>query len=339
MSSSFRSQMLAWLLSFTGSIALFGSVGVYVKKKFLDPGHNVHAVVHKDNGHSDEKAHHGDEKGHDEHAVAEVSHVKGTHGAPHHGEEKDQHASSDESHGKEHAEEHADKGESHHEELVDHHAAGKSADISMCESGKQQSPVDLTHAVESTKLNPLQFHYPATALELVNNGHTVEGRPNQTAEVVMNGVPYTLAQFHFHTPSEHRIDGIPGAMEVHFVHKSAKGEFLVVGALIDEGKHNAAYGELMQHLPKKAGAKASLKKFDLAAALPRSAHYYTYPGSLTTPPCTEGIKWVVLKDTLMMSSVQIDAFGALYPKSNRPVQPLNEREIAVTIDTQEALAH
>lgn len=333
MSVTVRSQILAWTASILGSAALFSGAGVLAKRMLQKAPIQHHEEVEEEDTTEEHPADHHEEKtpAHKE----EHSSVKAHH---------DEHASHDEAtkheeHKAEAAHAEAEHEDDAHEEHAEQPAAAHGKNL--CETGKEQSPVDLTGAVESAKLTALQFHYPETSLELVNNPktQTIEAVPQQVAELVENGVRYRLKEFHFRNPSEHRIDGIPGALEIHFTHVGPKGDQLIVAALVDDGKMNPTYASVMQNLPKAAGKKASVKNFHLKSALPDTANYYTYRGSLTKEPCSEGVRWIVLKQTLMMSGAQIDAFAHLYPKNARSMQALHERDIAVTIDSREALAH
>lgn len=196
-----------------------------------------------------------------------------------------------------------------------------------CAKGTNQSPIDIRNAVK-TDLPALQFQYGQTAPTIVNNGHTVQINLPQGQSLTVGGKTYELLQFHFHTPSEVALNGKRSAMVAHFVHKNAAGELGVVGVLIQPGKNNAAYAPVFAHLPR-PGEKITVDdlKLDLQAMLPKDKGYYSFEGSLTTPPCSEGVSWMVLKNPIALGSDQIKAFRRLFNANARPVQPLNDRVI------------
>ncbi len=134
-------------------------------------------------------------------------------------------------------------------------------------------------------------------------------------------------QFHFHLPSEHTVKGSAAPMDVHFVHAAAEGDLAVIGVLMEEGEANDAVQSLWEAIPAAGAPSGTLAAFDARALLPESGGHYRYPGSLTTPPCSEIVSWVVMTEPISVSREQIDAFAALYPMNARPVQPLNERTI------------
>ena len=137
---------------------------------------------------------------------------------------------------------------------------------------------------------------------------------------------YALRQFHFHHRSEHTVDGVPLPLEMHLVHRSGRGALAVVGVLFTEGAENAALAPVWARMPPESGAPPTAPTgLDLAALLPAGRTTWRYRGSLTTPPCTEGVAWVVFAEPLTLSAAQIEAFAALYPNNRRPVQPLGER--------------
>ncbi len=206
--------------------------------------------------------------------------------------------------------------------------AGLDPKYTLCASGKQQSPVDIANTVRSD-ISDVFFSYQPAKLNIVNNGHTIEvDYPAGDSLIKIDEVDYKLAQFHFHTPSEHTINGKQAAMELHFVNKSADGNLAVVGVLINEGLENKDLAAIWAHLPTHEGDTAVLDAdFNVAVVLPRDQRTYRYDGSLTTPPCTEGVKWRVMETPIEMSKAQIDAFKAIFPQDARPVQSANGRKI------------
>lgn len=208
-----------------------------------------------------------------------------------------------------------------------------------CGSGKTQSPINLLTKTE--KGSPAwKIEYKTTALqiahnehveELINNGHTIQITPQEGSSMTFEGKVYHLKQFHFHTPSEHTLDGKNFPMEIHFVHQSDDKNLAVVGVLIKEGKHNHNADQLIRHLPNAVGEKMTHDsvKIDIALHIPKEMFAYHYIGSLTTPPCTENVQWLVLQKHGEMSKDQINAFSSRLKKNNRPTQPLNERKLTI----------
>jgi len=204
------------------------------------------------------------------------------------------------------------------------------ASFAACASGAEQSPIDLAGAAAEDLAN-IAFNYQSTDVRILNNGHTVQVNYDPGSFLEVDGERYDLAQFHFHAPSEHTIDGKPSAAELHLVHKNAAGKLAVVGVMIDEGAENAAVAPVWGNLPATESAEASLGiRFNAADVLPADRTTYRYPGSLTTPPCTEGVRWHVMTQPIEMSPGQIEAFHSLFAAgNNRPVQSVNAREVVL----------
>ena len=197
----------------------------------------------------------------------------------------------------------------------------------MCKEGKNQSPVDMNRFVK-TKLKKLKATYSGNARTVVNNGHTIKVETMGRNEVVVDGIPFNLLQFHFHTPSENTIEGKHYPMEAHFVHKSKDGEVLVVALMFEEGERNSALDKVVADLSSKIGESRPLKEmFNPGDLYPRKLKYYRYNGSFTTPPCTEGVRWIVLKKPVTASKEQLIKMNRLMGDNNRPTQPLNARLI------------
>jgi carbonic anhydrase len=200
---------------------------------------------------------------------------------------------------------------------------------SAAREGKKQSPINI---ITGTAAEKPVFHYTATAFEVENNGHTIEAIPAEGANfITLNGKDYALQQFHFHAPSEHQLDGAYFDMEVHLVHKAADENLAVVGFVINAGRENAALAELFAKLPVKQteeGQAVHLNTpIDLSEFISGNETLYRYEGSLTTPPCTEGVQWTVSGEALQVSAGQLAAFRTLYAGNNRPVQALNDRPV------------
>lgn len=197
--------------------------------------------------------------------------------------------------------------------------------FSVCTLGEEQSPIDLT-AGRVTEPISIEFDYGRTRIAVENTGQTIRVYPDPGSAIVLSGVRFDLLQFHFHHASEHTVDGIQLPLEMHFVHQSEDGSLAAVGVLFKEGKPNDALAPVWAHLPPEPAAPRVVPgELDLALLLPATRTTWRYRGSLTTPPCTEGVDWVILTEPLTMSAEQIAAFGAIYPNNCRPVQPLGER--------------
>ena len=197
--------------------------------------------------------------------------------------------------------------------------------------GKEQSPVDIHGAVKA-QLPPLHFEYKSEALQyLINNGYTVRvnyhDAPGAGGALLVGGERYQLTQFHFHRPSEETIDGKHAPMVLHLMHASASGKVVGVAVLLIEGKPNAAVQQIWDHMPMVKGSEHDVPgvMINPAEMLPRTLGYYSYMGSITAPPCTEGVQWIILKTPVEVSPAQVAAFAKLYPNDVRPVQPLNGR--------------
>jgi len=205
-----------------------------------------------------------------------------------------------------------------------------SKEFATCKLGKEQSPIDIkTKDIVKGKPEKLEFSYKPTALNVVNNGHTIQINYEKGSFLKVGKQQYELVQFHFHTTGEEKIDGKEFDLNAHLVHKNAEGKLAVVSVLFDKGSENAFLKNFWDKLPRKAGEKLDLPKtsINVQDILPANKTYYTFTGSLTTPPCTEGVRWFVLKTPVTLSKEQADAFKALYPINNRPVQPLNKRVV------------
>ena len=195
-----------------------------------------------------------------------------------------------------------------------------------CKLGKEQSPIDIkSKDAKKAALAPLKPAYKSSAGELLNNGHTIQVNLADGGAATVPSGEYKLVQFHFHTPSEEKIDGQSFPLVAHLVHRNEAGKLAVVGVLFKTGKENVALKNLFAGLPAKEGKAPLAANMDTAALLPKSLAYYTYQGSLTTPPCSEGVAWHVLKEPVEISAAQLAAFQKIFKMNARPVQPLNGR--------------
>jgi len=205
--------------------------------------------------------------------------------------------------------------------------AGLSPDYHLCKIGTRQSPIDITQT-QRANLGSINFNYKAGPKEIINNGHTIQVNMHKGSYITVSGKQYKLLQFHFHSPSEHTIDGKPADMVAHFVHQARDGELGVVGVLFKACEENNTISQLWRKLPSKAGKKNKLsRKINVLNMLPRNRGYYNYSGSLTTPPCSEGVNWMVLRNTVPVSDAQVKAFTDIFAKSVRPVQEKHHRVV------------
>lgn len=200
-----------------------------------------------------------------------------------------------------------------------------SPDYVLAKTGREQSPIDL-HSASSASLPELRFHYKPSKIHLIYNGHTVQENEDPGSFGSVGEKRLELQQFHFHSPSEHTVDGNHFPMEMHLVHKASDGTVGVVAVFIRQGEHNKAFDHVWNLLPDANEPKRDSElRIDTMALLPESRGYYSYHGSFTTPPCTEQVKWVVLKTPVELSKRQIERFRLVIDGNNRPVQPLNGR--------------
>ena len=202
------------------------------------------------------------------------------------------------------------------------------SDFAACETGKHQSPIDITNARRDSALPPMQFDYKPSRLRIINNGHTIRVNYAPGSSITFDGKTFPLTQFHFHRPSEEEIAGKKFDMVIHLVHEGSAGT-AVVAVLVKSGGENPAIQKLWANLPKTEGKEEEVANltFNAADLLPADRNYYTFEGSLTTPPCTEGVEWFVLKTAIEISAPQIATFAKFYPMNARYIQPPHGREV------------
>lgn len=200
-------------------------------------------------------------------------------------------------------------------------------DNSAC-AGDNQSPINLTGFIES-ELQPIEFSYQAGGNEILNNGHTVQVNYKKGSTMKIDGITFNLLQFHFHAPSENHINGKSYPLEAHFVHADKDGNLAVVALMFEQGKENNALQGAWSQIPAHAGNKEALKSIaDANKILPENKDYYRFNGSLTTPPCSEGVRWFVMKDVVSASKGQIHAFEkVMHHHNNRPIQLTHARPV------------
>ena len=210
------------------------------------------------------------------------------------------------------------------------HWGGMDPGFKACGIGKRQSPINIeTRDAEKGGIKPILFSYLPGPAEIVNNGHTIQVNLPASGTARFDGMEYKLVQFHFHTPSEEKIDSMASHMVAHMVHKVGDNKLAVVGVLFKLGKENAALKPVFDNLPQLEGQTRPLNVFNPADILPVSPTYFGFTGSLTTPPCSEEVKWHVMKEQIEISYAQLAAFKKLYKMNARPVQPLNGRRVQV----------
>ncbi len=198
----------------------------------------------------------------------------------------------------------------------------------MCKKGVNQSPIDVTGFVEAD-LTPLKFEDKGLSEEFVNNGHTVKVSFKKGSQLTVDGKEFDLIQYHFHTPSENHIDGKSYPMEAHLVHASNDGELAVVALMFEKGEVNKALEPLVKKMPMKAEDKSSMEEEKLTpyTILPKDRDHYRFNGSLTTPPCSEGVRWFVIKKPVSISQEQLKVFHEAMGTNNRPLNPLGARKV------------
>ena len=200
-------------------------------------------------------------------------------------------------------------------------------EFSKCSSGTRQSPIDIRDGIK-VNLDPVQFDYKPSPFRVLDNGHTVQVNVGPGNSIDVAGRRFDLLQFHFHRPSEERIDGKQFDMVAHLVHKDIDGRLAVVAVLLDRGSAHPLVQSVWNNLPLEKGDEVAARTtLDLNALLPTERSYFTYMGSLTTPPCSEGVLWMVMKTPMPISNDQIGIFARLYPMNARPTQSVSGRLI------------
>lgn len=198
-------------------------------------------------------------------------------------------------------------------------------DFRVCQLGLEQTPINLVNGTKGD-VGAVDLNYKPLPLRILNNGHTIQVNADPGCSCAIGSTKFELLQFHFHHPSEHLLGGKPFDLECHFVHRSSAGALAVVGVFIKPGAKNAALQPVFDAMPSKEGPEIKVSgTIDTPALLPKSGGYFRYMGSLTTPPCSEGLTWTVFKDPIEASPDQIKQFASLFPNNARPVQSRNRR--------------
>lgn len=208
-----------------------------------------------------------------------------------------------------------------------------SPDFEMCSDGESQSPINIETSDMESEDHELEIDYEETPVTLINNGHTIKINYAPGSTITFDGTTYELLQFHFHEPGEHSLDDELAAMELHLVHQSEEGDLAVIGLLIESGETNAVIEDFWgEWATRKSETSLDEVTVNIADILPEDRSLYTYEGSLTTPPCSEGVRWIMMQNPIEFSAQQIDTYAEILADTNRPVQPLNERTIYSTTE-------
>jgi len=214
-----------------------------------------------------------------------------------------------------------------------------SPEFVLCAEGMSQSPIDFSDATpidgmtfeRDYKAGTLEVIHQDHVVDIVNNGHTVQVNYDEGSTLTHGDDVFELKQFHFHAPSEHTIDGKHFPLEIHLVHQSDSGELAVIGVLVEEGSEHQGFVGIFKYVPVERGEAVHYEDVtvDIDALLPESESTYRYRGSLTTPPCSEGVRWIIFTDPVEASAWQINGMAELVAPNNRPVQPRNGRDLGL----------
>jgi len=342
-------QTTAWLMAVMATGVLFSAgygVSKWLGRHSTPTGHGEESAAHESHGDHDASAEHeehGAKGEHEEHGAKgehEEHGAKGEHDEHGAKAEHGEHSAKPdhEGHGAkpdEHDGDHSPKGE--HAEAKPHwdykgsqgpgHWGELGEEYKLCATGKHQSPIDIESPSGNAKLLPIKFHYQDADTVVVNNGHTVQLNFPRGNFVEIDGDHFDLKQLHFHTPSEHKVSGAGYDLEMHLVHQNAQGHLAVVGVLFEEGPANKALAKLWSELPSSGEKLPEPLLMNPKSLLPPRQVYYHYPGSLTTPPCSEGVAWYVLTQPTTISSKQHEVFTKVIQFNSRPVQAINGRTL------------
>ncbi|TCJ96803.1 carbonic anhydrase [Nocardia alba] len=212
------------------------------------------------------------------------------------------------------------------------HWADLDRGFATCRIGHAQSPIDLDSAIELHPSEHIEIDYhPTSSVSLLNNGHTIQAvlPADSGNRIVVDRTPFTLTQFHFHLPSEHTVDSTETAMELHFVHTAASGRLAVLAVLLHADPEPNSLSRILTATPNRSGLTRTVATVDPREYLPSDLDQFRYQGSLTTPPCTEGVEWIVLRHPAPVAIADLDNYRTLFPHSNRPTQPRNGRPVVL----------
>lgn len=202
-----------------------------------------------------------------------------------------------------------------------------SKEFTTCDAGMRQSPVNIDESI-AADLARITFNYAAAPVKVVNNGHTIQVNSDGKSSIKLGSNTYKLLQYHFHSPSENKIGNKPFDMEMHLVHQNEAGELAVVGVMLKAGGDNDTLAPIWKAMPKEVNKEKTLTaKVNAEDILPKKQQFYHFKGSLTTPPCSEGVEWFVMKEPVQVSKKQVEKFVALIGHNARPIQAANGRFI------------
>lgn len=201
----------------------------------------------------------------------------------------------------------------------------------MCQIGQTQSPINIPNTVVSTNSKTLTPQYHSQDFTITNNGHTIVYTANNpdASHLLINNVDYKLLQFHYHIPSEHTVMDTSYPLEIHFVHQNANKQLAVVGVLVNVGSYNADLQRILVNLPTSKDQRGVLSQLNISSLMPATSQTYAYQGSLTTPPCSEQVQWLLKTQPITLSQPQLETLSKLYQGNNRPVQPQGSRVVNV----------
>lgn len=206
-----------------------------------------------------------------------------------------------------------------------------SKDFKLCASGKKQSPINIetSWTKNSLSLSAIKLAYKSSAIHMVNNGHWIELEFDKGSKLIFGPQEYELKQIQLHAPAEHLIDKKQANIEIQFLHRDKEGHLLILALMLYRGKMNYALHSLFDYIPAISNTKNFIedKKINPLDFLPEGGGYYTYMGSLTSPPCSENVRWIILSHPIEASLQQIKKLTNVYRMNNRPFQPLNRRKV------------
>jgi len=210
------------------------------------------------------------------------------------------------------------------------HWAEMKTEFKQCQVGLEQSPVDIGDAAKGD-LAKIEFNYQPSPIKVLNNGHTIQVNYSGDSAIKIGSQVYKLVQFHFHSPSENTVKKKPFDMELHLVHKNDKDKLAMVNVFMQGGTANKTLDPVWANIPKEINKEVSLTaQINAADLLPAKQSFYHFKGSLTTPPCSEGVQWFVMKEPTTVSTEQVKSFVAAVGNNARPVQALNQRSVVAS---------
>ncbi len=200
-----------------------------------------------------------------------------------------------------------------------------------CSKGNLQSPIDIRNAKIDPTLQPIEFHYLSGPVTMLNTGYTVRINVVPGSYILVGGARYDLVEFHFHHPAEDLVNGKLSDMVIDLVHKNSTGQLAIIAVRLNEGRVNGSLATLWPSLPQTTGATATIQDpFNPLGLLPSDRSYWSYMGSITVPPCTEGVHWLSMQNPTELSQDQLQAFARLYPDNARPIQATRGRKISAS---------